>query len=88
MAVLLLIVLLFSLSIAEATDELSIVEFIVANNPELIAAKNLSGLDLKLDARLSANAGTTGQYTDKAVAGLTMTIPLLDTREGRELKKK
>ncbi|MFN3481015.1 MAG: hypothetical protein ACK415_11630, partial [Thermodesulfovibrionales bacterium] len=29
-----------------------------------------------------------GQYTDRAVAGLTMTIPLLDTRERRELKKK
>ncbi|MFN3480654.1 MAG: hypothetical protein ACK415_09740 [Thermodesulfovibrionales bacterium] len=73
---------------AVEADNLSIVDYIVANNEEVIAMKNLTGLDLKLDARLSANAGTTGQYTDRAVAGLTMTIPLLDTRERRELKKR
>jgi hypothetical protein len=68
-------------------DEIDIIDYIVDHNPKIKAQRALQGINLKLDGKASAFAGTLGDTTDKASVGVMLTVPLIDTREKKERQK-
>lgn len=80
-----LIIAMFLSSNAFASME--IIDFITNNNPQVIEARKKQGIDYRVDFKASGYTGLLGQYTDKAAVGVTVSVPLLDTKERKDLEK-
>lgn len=70
-----------------AFASMEIIDFITNNNPQVIEARKKQGIDYRVDFKASGYTGLLGQYTDKAAVGVTVSVPLLDTKERRDLAK-
>ncbi len=66
---------------------MEIIDFITNNNPLVIEARKKQAIDYRVDFKASGYTGIVGQYTDKASVGVTVSVPLLDTKERRDLEK-
>lgn len=85
-----LIIVMFFSSNANAfasMEVMEIVDFIVSNNPQVIEARKKYNIDYKVQFTASGYTGIVEQHTNKAAVGLTISVPLVDTKERNELNK-
>lgn len=68
-------------------QEIDIIDYVVDHNPKIRALRDSQGMNIKLEGKASAFAGTLGDTTDKGAVGITLTVPLIDTREKKERLK-
>jgi hypothetical protein len=80
----LLILFLLLIPFKAFAEDIDIIDYIVEHSPKIKVQRALQGMHVKIEGKASAFVGALGDTTDKGAIGITISVPLLDSREKRE----